>query len=514
MRGQGYDDSSPANHVSSRTVLGTLTILTCFKVLCIPSYRSTDFDVHRNWLAITRHLPLEDWYFDDVNGTTVHTLDYPPGFAFFEYFLSRNFVTEALIQQKILDERCLALLGDQDNRPSPACVAFHRSTVIWSDLFFWTGAYIASNDWTGFLFLVCNPGLLWLDHVHFQYNGMLLGILLGSLGLLARGSTKPRNQLDYHVYHLIAAFLFALLLTMKHLYLPLAPLYFVYLLSNYCIGPDNKFSVPNFLQLALVTGSTLVAPFLPFVVLTHRYSPSEQLAQMLARLFPFGRGLVHDYWAANVWAIWTLGDKMLNYLPSSLPLHGLPEVPPSLCSVCLLIGLVPGLVCAWKASSTTLLHCVVYCSLTGFMLAYHVHEKAIMTAIIPLTIMWSASNESAQIRRLFARMTTLGLLGLFPLLFRPIELGLKVTSYVAYVSICWYWSDGTWMDITGFWCLAATCLFLEVVHPLLLYPVMEFLPLLLTSTMCAVGLLLCWLETGLLMWTASRACQAAKVKVG
>ena len=554
-----------------KTVASLFLATACLKILLMPSYRSTDFDVHRNWLAITRHLPMAEWYYNDVNGTTVHTLDYPPSFAFFEYLLSNNAITNTLLKHhQLLDERCLELLPDSDNEPSQACVIFHRSTVIISDIILWWGAWIASHavvPWEqqiviehiplSFYLIVLHPGLLWLDHVHFQYNGMLFGIFLASLGYLMQGnlvllvnndnnSNINKNQKQFHTCHWKAAVLFALLLTMKHLFLTLGPFYFVYLLRRYCLedsalmiekkrsiqqSTDTKSSskrqtkksntkdslqlrLNRLVTLGMYTLVTLLVPFLPFL---------KHLPQLGARLFPFGRGLVHDYWAANVWALYMFADKTLNII---LGKSSLPEIPASTCALLLLVSLLPGLYYgAWKAAAqrdnSRLLLAVIYAALCSFQLGFHVHEKAILNAIIPMILLvankstTTTSKRMASTRFLFLQMTALGLLGIFPLLFRKVELPIKLASYTAYMALCYHTlmesSDDTigntavtslrtklelWPLVT---LVAGIVVILEVI-PVKWFGKLEFLPLLVTSVGCAFGLLLCWIRLLLLLF--------------
>ena len=145
------------------------------------------------------------------------------------------------------------------------------------------------------LSILLSPALLIIDHIHFQYNGFLYGLLV-----LSMTWAKERSKL------LRSGLLFATLLCMKHIYLYLAPAYFVYLLRTYCLS-QRSILRPQFLncfKLASGLGILIGAAFGPFWYW-------GQLDQLMSRLFPFSRGLCHTYWAPNVWAMYSFTDRVL-----------------------------------------------------------------------------------------------------------------------------------------------------------------------------------------------------------
>jgi alpha-1,3-glucosyltransferase len=179
--------------------------------------------VHRNWLAITHSLPISKWYFED---TSEWTLDYPPLFAWFEWLLSHI--------AAVMDPKIVQLSNLYYN--SWCCIVFQRLSVVVSDLVLayaikeYFSSVWKSDKWSSSwqtvvslsVLLMFNTGLLIVDHIHFQYNGMLFGFLLLSIAKLKQGSV------------LSGAFWFAVLLNLKHIYLYVAPAYIVYLFRKYC----------------------------------------------------------------------------------------------------------------------------------------------------------------------------------------------------------------------------------------------------------------------------------------
>lgn len=157
-----------------------LIFSTLFKLSLIPSYHSTDFEVHRHWLALTNTLPISQWYFDE---TSQWTLDYPPFFAYFSWILS--------LPAKFWDSKIVDLRGGLEYE-GWKCLLYMRLSVIATELVLASALFALSRQFNTTqsiakvspviaAALLLHPGLIIVDHIHFQYNGFLYGILLWSM---------------------------------------------------------------------------------------------------------------------------------------------------------------------------------------------------------------------------------------------------------------------------------------------------------------------------------------------
>lgn len=228
---------------------------------------------------------MKQWYYE---ATSEWTLDYPPFFAYFEWMLSK---VAAFVDPKMLDINNL-------NYASTETKYFQRVSVMFMDFVLVLGVWrclkalrqmgVKIHQASAEAFLLLNIGLIFVDHIHFQYNGFLFGILLLSISFLLEER------------YVMCTFVFASLLNFKHIFIYMAPAFGIYLLKFYCLDPSKN---PLF---ALV--KILVAGLTPFAL---SFGPFWQhLPQVLSRLFPFKRGLTHAYWAPNFWALYNTADKV------------------------------------------------------------------------------------------------------------------------------------------------------------------------------------------------------------
>ena len=87
--------------------------------------------------------------------------------------------------------------------------------------------------------------------------------------------------------------------------------FFVYIVKEYIfkeVSFENK--VKKLVKIGIITLIPFGISFGPFFLV----GGFSQISQILSRLFPFQRGLIHDYWAPNFWALYYFVDKVVNII--------------------------------------------------------------------------------------------------------------------------------------------------------------------------------------------------------
>lgn len=261
------------------------------------------------------------------------------------------------------------------------------------------------------------------------------------------------------------------------------------------------------------------------------------MQQLFNRLFPFGRGLCHAYWAPNFWVFYILLDKIFAFLlrrlgfniqipeasftgglvGNSSPFAVLPKVTPITTFLLVILAMSPCLMKAFsKPQPRHIIRWVSYATTCGFMFGWHVHEKASLHFTIPLALIAMDSLEDA---KHYFVLSIVSCYSLFPLLFENQEYPIKVMLLLTYATLMWVGfsshfaakspqegkkvnESGSvvrknsfigWISFSYLLGIVAIELWSQVFHHYVFGSRFPFLPLIMVSLYCGVGMMYSWM---------------------
>ena len=171
-----------------------------------------DFEAQRHWMEVTVNLPPTAWYVEGRdNDLQYWGLDYPPLSAHLSWLIGKVALHGGRPE-------LVALHASRGLETAEAKTFMRRSVQLCDALVFLPAALAhgvaavrGRHRWLPLLQLVLLPALVLVDHGHFQYNCVSLGLALWAFTAALRG--RP----------LACAFCFTLALNFKQMSLYLAP---------------------------------------------------------------------------------------------------------------------------------------------------------------------------------------------------------------------------------------------------------------------------------------------------
>ncbi|RDW76952.1 alpha-1,3-glucosyltransferase-2 [Coleophoma cylindrospora] len=404
-----------------------------------------DYEAQRHWMEITIGLPISQWYFHDLEWWG---LDYPPLTAYHSWLLGKI--------GSLIDPAWFALRSSRGIE-DPALKVFMRATVIVSEYFVYIPAAVifvrrftrlqGINHWHAWIALTAilmQPGTILIDHVHFQYNTVMLGFVLACMSSIQAGR------------YMWCSVFFVMALGFKQMALYYAPAIFAFLLGV-CIFP--RINPARFLGIATVTAVSFAVLILPLYLgalydshrgidarpelfghkaplplfteqsfrLDHNawyYPILQQTAQLIHRVFPFARGLFEDK-VANFWCTLNILIKLRKYPSELLQRASLLFTLAAITPPCFVIFVKPKKELLPLALATT--------AWAFFLFSFQVHEKSVLLPLMPMTMLLTGKNGlSDNIRSWVGFANLLGVWTMFPLLQR---VDLRIPYYV--LSLLW-----------------------------------------------------------------------------
>jgi len=369
-----------------------------------------DYEAQRHWMEITTGLPVAEWYEQgSLNDLQYWGLDYPPLTAYVSWMFG-------MIAKQIEPE--MVALGSSHGYETESSKMFMRLTVVSCDLvvffpalWFFISTADPSRSWSSkaglyFLLLTAAPFVL-IDHGHFQYNNVSLGLSLIAASLCVRD------------WDLTGSMVFTLAMGFKQITFYYALPFFFYLLGKALKRYTIQMKILQIIKLGTVVILTLVVLFLPWIL-----NGSRSVRQVVHRMFPFDRGLFEDKAAT----FWCSTNILAKWRERSLTRDRLPV----LAAFITLVASLPTCIDTFRRSTRESFFRALSASAFAFFLFYYqTHEKMIL---FPLLFELRKAREHP------IRCTILGLvatISLLPLLRKDGLLLPTATLGISWTISCW-----------------------------------------------------------------------------
>lgn len=341
-----------------------------------------DYEAQRHWMEVTTNLPINQWYRNSSdNDLNYWGLDYPPLTAYHMYICGKI--------AQYLNEN-YTKLHDSRGYESESHKLFMRYTVMICDVALYIPALIIyyqtcikvketqeygakkkkwktqkkfdmSSSFCTVLGLLY-PGIILIDHGHFQYNSVSLGFTILAITFLLK-------KCD-----ILASILFCLALNYKQMELYHSLPFFLYLLSS-CVPKPGQKTVWGFLRLfkiGIVVIITFVIIWFPFLF------DLDDLLQVLHRQFPLARGVFEDK-VSNVWCALNVLFKFKTRYDNYQMMR--------ICLFTTFYALLPSSVDLFlRPNLKKFVLSQINSSLAFFLFSFQVHEKSILLVAVPILL--------------------------------------------------------------------------------------------------------------------------------
>ncbi|NXV49604.1 ALG6 glucosyltransferase, partial [Uria aalge] len=373
-----------------------------------------DYEAQRHWQEVTYNLPIRQWYFNTSDNNLLYWgLDYPPLTAYHSFLCAYI--------AKLINPDWIALHTSRGYESQPHKL-FMRTTVFVADLLVYIPAVIlycfslkeTSTKKKASICALCillYPGLILIDHGHFQYP-LSLGFALWGVLCLS------------YDWDLLGSVAFCLALNYKQMELYHSLPFFCYLLGK-CFKKGLKGK--GLVLLTKIAGTVVVSfavCWLPFC------TDMAQIMQVLRRLFPIDRGLFEACMfssppprLANIWCSLSVLIKIKNIVS--------PQTQLKLSFAVTFLSLLPTCIkLTVQPSLRGFKFALVSCALSFFLFSFQVHEKSILLVSVPVCLI---INEIPFMATWFLLVSTFSML---PLLLKDGLLLPYAVTTLAFLSVC------------------------------------------------------------------------------